>query len=182
MSRSVEVHRIRGPLIFLDKAGCVPNLHSHTNRSRIIVASSVRREWWPQPRSARSAIKEERHGSFVGFFPRLLGLRNLPVAVLSYRRRARVRRVHAGSSRKNRHRPQPSRSRGGLSDGLGRLLGGRAMDSGAGLGIQADRRDRCPLFARGKEGRNRSDDRKDEPARPSTAVTGPETQQGESAP
>ena len=48
---------------------------------------------------------------------------------------SRIHCVYAWSSRKNRHRPQPSRSRGGLSDGLGWLPGGRAVGSGAGLGL-----------------------------------------------
>src|SRR5260370_18437047 len=84
-------------------------------------------------------LARKRHGSTIGFFPRLLGLCDLPVAFFSYRRRTRIRRVCAWSSRTNRHRPQPSRSRGGLSSARGPLLGGRAVLYSAGLVLTAYR-------------------------------------------
>ena len=91
--------------------------------------------------------------------PRLLGLRDVRGVVLHRRRRARRGRLRAWPSRPHRDRPQPSRGRSGLSDGLGRLPCGRALDPGAGLGLQADRRRRYPQSARGREARNRGDDR-----------------------
>src|SRR5208337_88854 len=76
----------------------------------------------------------------------------------------------ARPSRPHRHCPQPSRGRRGQPDGLGRLRRYRAVDSGADLGVQADRRHRHPQHARSGAARDAGNDRAAEGQGPRTSI------------